>query len=120
MRRALAALLILFVTLAGVAVCARGVQACAAMAAASPDCCGDAARLDGGDCCCPAEGERAATFLPASALVKAASFDPLLAVAPLRLAPLSAPAERALPTTTLARALAPPGTPVSLHTSLLL
>lgn len=119
MRRILAALLILFVALAGVAVCSRGVQACAAMQAANPDCCGNGDSLAASDCCCPAKGGQTAAFLPAGALVKMAGFDPLLATAPILLEPIGAPAERATWTMPLARALAPPETPVSLHTSLL-
>ena len=119
MRRVAAALLILFVAVAGVAVCSRGVQACAAMMASQPDCCGKVS-LARGDCCCPAKGERSAAFLPAGELVKAGGFNPLLATAALDLLPLPGPASQPVRIVSLARVQPPPETLIFLHTSLLL
>lgn len=120
MRRATAAALVFFVALAGVAFCARGVQACAALMAAAPDCCKNEATLAATDCCCPAKGGRQAAFLPAGELVKAAAFDPLAAHVDAALDPVPTPHSLVVVWSHPPRALAPPDTPITLHTSLLL
>lgn len=120
MRRVAAALLVVSIAVAGVAVCSRGVQACVALMANNPDCCGGGENLAAGDCCCATKGEQASALPTLGELVRAAGFNPLLATAPSLPAPLFAPVARAATAAPLARALAPPETLISLHTSLLL
>jgi len=117
-KRCATALLALLVLLTGAGVCARGVQACSAMGTAAKDCCGKAVKLSASDCCCPAKAD-ARSGLPSTLLNHAASANPLLTVAPAILPTVAGP-DHAVFARTVARALAPPDTPVARHTSLLL
>jgi hypothetical protein len=118
-RRLAVALLALLVAQTGVAVCARGVQACSALRAATPECCTNGS-LAASDCCCPAKGAQAATSLPASELAKTPVLNPLLVVLPVTVAPMPPTRLSALASQHPRRALAPPDTLLSRHTSLLL
>lgn len=119
-RRLIPAVLALLVALTSVGVCARGVQACAAMLAGSHDCCADTATLAAGDCCCPAKAHQDAAFLPAGDLSRAVGFNPLLATPVDLVAPALESGILAPSTPFEARALAPPDTPVLLRTLLLI
>lgn len=118
-RRLGIALLALSVALAGVAVCSRGVMACSALEAATPDCCGDDAALSQSDCCCPAREAAADANLVGDRTPPAKAMT-LLATAPAPLAPAVLAAAPAFSSTSLARAMAPPDTPVSRRVTLLL
>ena len=117
-RRLAIALLALLVAVTGVGMCARGVQACTAMGASTADCCGKTAKLAASDCCCPAKAERTSNLpsLPG----QAGGASPVLAVAPALLPAAFDAVQLHLGSAVESRAFAPPDTPVSRHTSLLL
>ena len=110
-------LLALLLAATSIGVCARGVRACSMPPAASHDCCSGKS-LWANDCCCAGKAQRSAA-VPDNGLTQASSTSVVLASGPAVLP--AVPAALSSPTSVvLARAFAPPDTPVSRHTSLLL
>lgn len=116
-RRLATLLLAILLAVTSTGLCARGAQACTMVKAAGHDCCSGKS-LWATDCCCPAKAQTAK--FPASHGEQSLSSMPLLAVAPAILPPAAALLASRPLGVVLARALAPPDTPVSRHTSLLL